>query len=222
MGKCRNCNIEILDNTDHCPLCHSVLEQTEELENMYPNVQSRMHVFNILTRIYLFCALLVEAILVIINYMQPEPEIWWSVITGLVFLYVYVMLRYAILGKSGYKSKVLLLTSIAILSAVAIDLVTGYRGWSLDYVLPVGIVIVDVIIIACMLVNRRNWQSYIMWQILMILCSFLPIFFYYSELEKNEYLVFLPMAFSVTLFLGTMIIGDRRAYMELKRRFHIN
>lgn len=222
MGKCRNCNIEILDHTDRCPLCHSVLEQTEELENMYPNVRSMMRSFNFLTRIYLFCALLLEAVLITVNYMQPEPKLWWSIITGLVLLYVYVLLRYAILGKSGYRSKVLLLTSIAILSAVAIDIVTGYRGWSLDYVLPVGIIAVDVIIIACMLINRRNWQSYIMWQILMVLCSILPIIFYYSELEKNEFLVFLPMAVSGSLFLGTMIIGDRRAYMELKRRFHIN
>lgn len=222
MGKCRNCNIEILDRTDHCPLCHSVLEQTEELENMYPNVRSIMRSFNFLTRIYLFCALLLEAVLITVNYMQPEPKIWWSVITGLALLYVYVLLRYAILGKSGYRSKVLLLTSIAILSAIAIDIVTGYRGWSLDYVLPVGIVAVDVIIIACMIINKRNWQSYIMWQISMILCSILPIIFYYSELEKKEFLAFLPIAVSSALFLGTVIIGDRRAYMELKRRFHIN
>ena len=32
MSKCRNCNVEILDETEFCPLCHSVLEQTEELD----------------------------------------------------------------------------------------------------------------------------------------------------------------------------------------------
>ena len=31
---------------------------------------------------------------------------------------------------------------------------------------------------------------------------------------------FLPLTFSVFLFLGTMIIGGRRAKLELKRRFH--
>ena len=41
MSKCRNCNVEILDESEFCPLCHSVLEQTEELENMYPNLSPK-------------------------------------------------------------------------------------------------------------------------------------------------------------------------------------
>ena len=39
MSKCRQCKIEILDETERCPLCGSVLEQTVEVENMYPNVR---------------------------------------------------------------------------------------------------------------------------------------------------------------------------------------
>ena len=38
MAKCKNCNIEILDETESCPLCQSILEQNDALENMYPDV----------------------------------------------------------------------------------------------------------------------------------------------------------------------------------------
>lgn len=221
MGKCRNCKIEILDRTDRCPLCSSVLEQDEELENMYPNVRSMMQPLHILVRVYLFFALTAEAVLFGINAVQPEPKIWWSAITGLGFFYLYIVFRYAIIGKSGYRSKVLILALIAILSSVAIDLVTGYRGWALDYVLPVGILLVDLIILFCMFINRRNWQSYLMWQLLMMICSLIPILFYYLEFERFEYLVFLPIVTSAAIFSGTMIIGGRRAFQELKRRFHM-
>ena len=30
MSKCRNCNVEISDETERCPLCGSVLEYTGE------------------------------------------------------------------------------------------------------------------------------------------------------------------------------------------------
>ena len=52
MSKCRQCNLEILDETERCPLCDSVLEHTIEVENMYPNVgvQTRKWVF--LSRVY--------------------------------------------------------------------------------------------------------------------------------------------------------------------------
>lgn len=40
MSRCKQCNVEILDETERCPLCHSVLEKTVEVENMYPNVRT--------------------------------------------------------------------------------------------------------------------------------------------------------------------------------------
>lgn len=187
---------------------------------MYPDVRFQMRKLTIFSRIYLFAAIVLEAVLFSINLAQ-DSQIWWSAITGLFLLYLYMVLRYAILGKTGYRSKVLVLSMIAVLSAIAIDLITGFQGWSLDYVLPIGILVVDAIIVGCMFFNRRNWQSYIMWQILMILLSLIPIILYLSGLEHKIYIVLLPMAVSAAIFLGTMIIGDRRARMELKRRFHI-
>lgn len=209
-----------MDETECCPLCKSILEQTEELENMYPDVRIRMRRLKLFSRIYLFCAILAEAALFCVN-LLTESQIWWSAITGLAFLYFYMVLRYAILGKSGYKSKVTVLVILSILIAVVIDFVLGYRGWSVDYVLPVGILVVDAVVLICMIGNRRNWQSYMMWQILMILCSLIPMGLYIKELEQNPYMAFLSLAVSVTIFLGTIIIGDRRARMELVRRFHI-
>ena len=209
-----------MDEAECCPLCKSILEQTEELENMYTDVRIRMRRLKLFSRIYLFCAILAEAALFCVN-LLTESQIWWSAITGLAFLYFYMVLRYAILGKSGYKSKVTVLVILSILIAVVIDFVLGYRGWSVDYVLPVGILVVDAVVLICMIGNRRNWQSYMMWQILMILCSLIPMGLYIKELEQNPYMAFLPLAVSVTIFLGTIIIGDRRARMELVRRFHI-
>ena len=223
MAKCKNCNIEVLDETVSCPLCRSILQQTEDVENMYPDVRLMMRKFTLTARIYLFVALVLEALLFTWNLVTfDESQIWWSAITGLILLYGFVVLRYAIIGKTGYKSKVILLSLIAVLSAIGIDLATGYRGWSVDYVLPGGILFMDVVIIGCMIYNKRNWQCYMMWQILTILFSLIPIVLYIKGWERNEYLAFLPMAASAALFLGTLIIGDRRARTELKRRFHLS
>lgn len=220
MSRCRQCNIEILDETERCPLCNSVLEQTVEVENMYPNVRTMTRKLMLISRIYLFCAILVEALLVYIN-VVTESEMWWSAITGLTFLYGYMLIRYAILGKSGYRNKIVVLTVIAILMVVAIDFVVGYRGWSVNYVLPAGILLIDAGILILMIFNRRNWQSYMMWQIFMILCSLIPLVFLLVGIITEPVPGMIALAASVFLFLGTLIIGDRKARTELKRRFHI-
>lgn len=220
MSKCKQCNIEILDETERCPLCNSVLEQTVEVENMYPNVRMMTRRLNLISRIYLFCAILAEVVLVYVNW-AAESQIWWSAITGLSFFYVYMLLRYAILGKSGYRSKIFVLTLIAVLMIIAIDFVVGYRGWSVNYALPAGILLVNVGIIICIIVNRRNWQSYIMWQIFMILCSLIPLVLWLRGIITHPLVGWIAFADSVLQFLGMLIIGDRRARVELKRRFHI-
>ena len=220
MSKCRNCNVEILDETEFCPLCHSVLEQTEELENMYPDARMKTQKLKFVTRLYLFCALVVEFLLIVIDF-NGENQVHWSVLVGLGLLYVYTVLRYAVLGKSGYRAKTIVLVLLAVLITVVVDFITGYRGWSVDYVASGGILLVDVIIIALMIWNRRNWQSYIMWQITMILFALIPAVLYLIGLERNFIMALLPLIVSVFLFLGTMILGGRRASQELYRRFHI-
>ena len=220
MSRCKQCNVEILDETERCPLCHSVLEKTVEVENMYPNVRTMTRRLALLSRIYLFVAILVEALLIYLNVLS-DSEMFWSAIPGLAMLYGYLVLRYAILGKSGYKGKIIVLTLIAILLVVAIDFVVGYRGWSVNYALPSAILLVDAGILILMCINRRNWQSYMMWQIFMILCSVVPLVLYAVGIVTAPLLALLAFAFSTALFLGTLIIGDRRARTELRRRFHV-
>ena len=220
MSRCKQCNVEILDETERCPLCHSVLERTVEVENMYPNVRTMTRRLALLSRIYLFVAILVEALLIYLNVLS-DSEMFWSAIPGLAMLYGYLVLRYAILGKSGYKGKIIVLTLIAILMVVAIDFVVGYRGWSVNYALPSAILLVDAGILILMCINRRNWQSYMMWQIFMILCSVVPLVLYAVGIVTAPILALLAFAFSAALFLGTLIIGDRRARTELRRRFHV-
>ena len=220
MSRCKQCNVEILDETERCPLCHSVLEKTVEVENMYPNVRTMTRRLALLSRIYLFVAILVEALLIYLNVLS-DSEMFWSAIPRLAMLYGYLVLRYAILGKSGYKGKIIVLTLIAILMVVAIDFVVGYRGWSVNYALPSAILLVDAGILILMCINRRNWQSYMMWQIFMILCSVVPLVLYAVGIVTAPLLALLAFAFSAALFLGTLIIGDRRARTELRRRFHV-
>lgn len=200
MSRCKQCNVEILDETERCPLCHSVLEKTVEVENMYPNVRTMTRRLALLSRIYLFVAILVEALLIYLNVLS-DSEMFWSAIPGLAMLYGYLVLRYAILGKSGYKGKIIVLTLIAILMVVAIDFVVGYRGWSVNYALPSAILLVDAGILILMCINRRNWQSYMMWQIFMILCSVVPLVLYAVGIVTAPLLALLAFAFSTALFL---------------------
>lgn len=221
MGRCRQCNVEILDNTQICPLCKCVVEQEEQMENAYPDIRFRVRKLNLAVRIFLFAAILTEVLLVYLNY-KFFNGIWWSVISGAGFAYLYFIARFAILNdNAGYRSKFLLLTFAGIIYVILIDYVIGYHGWSVNFVLPGGLLFVDVAILFVMFLNRRNWQSYIILEISMIFLSMLPLILIWMNIVTESFISWFAFAVSVLLFLGTLIIGDKRARNELKRRFHV-
>lgn len=221
MSKCRQCNIEILDDTQRCPLCNSVLEATDEMENAYPNIKVKTKRFVMISRLYLFLAVVAELILINICVLTEVQSIVY-IISGMVLVYGYIFFRYSIIGTSGYRAKALVSIILAVLMLVAIDILHGYNGWSVNYVFPSGIILVDAFILVVMAINYKNWQSYMLQQIFMILCSIAALVLCKIGIITSPILSIIAMNISLIIFLGTLILGGRRARVELMRRFHIS
>ena len=79
----------------------------------------------------------------------------------------------------------------------------------------------DLAILILMITNRRNWQSYMMLQIFTMILSGLGLGLLAVDIVVYPYVMLVAAAASLFLFLGTLIIGDKRARNELKRRFHV-
>ena len=221
MNRCQKCHVVILDDTDRCPLCQHVLQTDgDPRENSYPNAIAVTKRFRFLENLFLFLSIMAETILLVINY-NMDPMFPWSLVVGIVLLYLYTVLRMTLVGKSSLLFKILSLILLAVIMLPVIDYLTGYRGWSLDYVLPCGILALDLVLFVLILMNRRGWQSYMMAELMTALLSVVPIILRVIGLIQFPYLVWIAFAASVFLFLGTLILGDRRARTELKRRFHI-
>lgn len=214
------CKIEVLDETERCPLCDTVLEQTTEMENMYPDIRVRSRKLVMISKIYLFLTVVFDIIAANVCVFF-EMQSWIFIIIGLALLFGYIVIKYAILGTSGYMAKTVVLTVIAVIMFVAIDFSAGYRGWSVNYVFPAGILLIDVGIIVLMIINRKNWQSYLMLQIFMVICSEAAIALSALGVITNVIVSVAALDASLLLLIGTVIIGGRRARVELKRRFHI-
>lgn len=187
---------------------------------MYPDARIIFRKFHFLENLVLFLSIVTIAIVIGINFWI-NPDFLWSFVVALALIYVNVILRFAILGKSGYQIKTISLLIVAIVLLLGIDYLTGYHGWALNFVLPSAILLLDLGIVILMIVNRRNWQSYMMIQILSILFSLIPVILFFTGIISFAPLVFIALAASTFLFLGTLILGDQRARNELKRRFYI-
>ena len=220
MSKCRQCNVIIQDETDVCPLCQSVVERDEQQKNHYPDVRygEKRRVF--WGHMVLFGILIVSFVLAGINY-EIYNEILWCPIPIAILAYLYLVFRYGFLAAAGYRAKVTVLTLFGVLLLVLIDLMTGFYGWSVNYAVPGGILLVDIGIIVLMIINMRNWQSYIIIQIAMIFISLCPLVLWKLKIITNPLFSMIAVGVTLLLMIGTFILGDKKAKAEVKRRFHI-
>ena len=69
--------------------------------------------------------------------------------------------------------------------------------------------------------KREDWHRYFLVQIFTMILSGMGLGLLAADLVIYPYVMLVAAAASLFLFLGTLIIGDKRARNELKRRFHV-
>ena len=78
--------------------------------------------------------------------------------------------------KSGYLFKTISTFVFTVILLFGIDLLTGDKGWALTFVFPGAILAMTAATLILMVINRRNWQSYMMLQIfLKFMYSLYPV-----------------------------------------------
>lgn len=222
MSKCKLCKVEILDKTDTCPLCHHVLEKSgKEGRELYPNARVVTKKYKILENVVLFASIVVWCLLFIVDYIT-DPKFLWSFTVGLAIIYINVLLRLTILGRQTYMTKITWSILIGLVFLIEADVLTGYHGWGVNYAFPTAVLLWDLVLVVLMLfINRRNWQSYIIDQIAALVLCAVMMFLIWIDVITFPYYAIAAQLVTLFLFLGTVIIGDRRAREELKRRFHL-
>ena len=216
------CKVEILDKTDTCPLCNHVLEWDGcEKEPIYPNARIARRKYTFLENIFLFASIALWVVLLVIDY-TTDPEFLWSFTAGLVIVYANVLLRLTILGKSSYMAKLIWTIIIGLVFLIEADFLTGYHGWGVNFAMPTAILLWDIALILLMLfINRRSWHSYIIDQLTALVACGVMILLLWMGIITFPYYAMGVVVFTVLMFVGTVIIGDRKAREELKRRFHV-
>lgn len=220
MNRCNYCKLYIKDDTDRCPLCGGVLECDGTGENVYPNVLKKEKAISFVFRLILFIAIVSIIVCISINY-TTGVSVKWSLIVAFAFLYVLLILYMFVRENAGYRVRMYGIVAGGVALLILIDYITGFYRWSLNFIFPIAIILMDVALLVLMIVNKRNWQSYIILLLCMVPISLVPVVFYALSIITIPYFAQLAFALSLFMSLGVIILGGPRAKSELYRRFHI-
>ena len=225
MNKCKRCKIEIMDDSIVCPLCNGVLERTSddtsEKSAMYPDVEPAIRKTRFLIKLAIFSSIVVETGLCIINYLTWNG-LRWSLICGLGLGYICFTLIYTMYYNRGHRRKIMWQAVIMEILLVLADCIAGFQGWSVTFAVPSIVMLIDLAIFVLMLVNLKNFQSYLMMLVYNTIFSVIVlVIVLVTNVISFNLLNIIAAGFSGILLLGTLIFGDKKAINELNRRFRV-
>jgi len=215
---CKNCKVNITGNHEKCPLCQGDIIGEPSQTNTFPIIKEEKHLINLILKITALITITASVICVLINLGFGGS---WSlyVIAGFVTGWIVIWITVKMHGNIT-KNTVWLTVIISILSIIW-DISTGYRGWSIDYVLPIicCFAMIEMFIVAN--IKKLKIEDYIVYLIIDILFGIVPLALLLLNIVKIIYPSLICVAESV-ISLAILIIFEGKALKaEIVRRMHL-
>ena len=229
MRTCKACDVSVRTEVDFCPLCGTMLEGQEAAErndgwqkavNHYPDLTGQMKKYNFFRRILLFITIFGCLFSALVNVLVT-PGIWWSLIVLAVAVYCWALLPAMLRKGANYARQVVFQVVLTCVIVIAADFITGYKGWSVSYVLP-GVLSAGIVATGLMAVfNRTRWSQYVFYQVLVCIFGFSPLVLYLFGIAHSLVMVLVAAGLALASLLLTLLFADRTIKIEFIKRFHV-
>lgn len=231
MKQCRQCGVRVRTGREKCPLCYADLSDMDGQgqPDAYPQpnaAHEHKQGYRVVPRIFLFLSLLAAAVSISVNLLVDRLHTHWSLLVIGGILFVWLLVRYVIMGKVNIARRLM----IQLLGAAGFALllewfITGgiYQGWALTYVIPFMNVAATLAITMILCIRYLRWTAYTLYQFLTALLGLLPLLFWLAGwIMPGQWWPSLASAFySLATLAGMFIFADRKYKNELIRRFHL-
>lgn len=219
---CDHCNVELPGSPERCPLCRNKPGgEPDETYKPYPDLkETRMTLSRTLVIWAAFAGICASAICGGINMALPERGLWsLFVIAGIVSFWI----DFTVLLQKRRHLPRSIIWQVVLISIIALvwDIATGYRGWALDFVLPIVSTTAIFALVLVAKVQKLGIEDYISY--LVIACIFGLVSFVLVLTGAVGIIIPSIISFvSAVVFLAFLLFFEGKALLEeLRRRLHM-
>ena len=201
MSKCLKCDVDVISVNNRCPLCDGELKKWNDSESIYPTRVSVIK-YAFVRKIILLIAILCSVSVCILNYYLT-PKIKWSLFVVLQIILTCKVLSKILSGRNKVMKVIFISNFLVCGLSIFWDFYVGFRGWSLDYVLPSLCITYGIFALALRIVNYfafRENSSYIYFNIALGFVPMILLHFGYIKVDVLAYLA------GIIAFLNLIIL----------------
>ncbi len=220
MIKCDNCGVKLTGERSHCPLCGKKLSDVaEEDYGVYPKVRERMS-YNLIVKITTFVAIVAIVVINIINFsFIPHLRLYVPLSLGVGCAWIIIVV--GVRKLKNIPKNILYEGIISILLCLLWDKVTGWRGWSVDYVIPITIGAMNVFYFVMSFVDRSKNTRYNIYFVMSLFGTLITMILLLTGAADPTPFVTIPVAVGICLLIAQLIFRGKQFVSELHRRFHV-
>ncbi|WP_164217300.1 DUF6320 domain-containing protein [Virgibacillus sp. YIM 98842] len=222
MNHCMNCGVWVEHLT--CPLCHrKVANPTFTTEvKWYPDYHSlkQKKGNSFVSRLVIFVSIVIVSTCLLIN-IFVTPDFLWVFYVAATVLYLLVTSNHTINSSAHTGAKIF--GQVISLSGllIVVDVLSGFRRWSVNFVVPFLIITATLLITIIILKKRMRWQEYVGFIVALIVLGFLPVGLYITGIATILWPCAITTLYALLTLLGMLLFSDKTFKEELVRRFHI-
>ena len=221
MKYCDKCRVQVAGDRRHCPLCQSILAPAngpdEEIFPVIPTIYRRLGLF---FRIMLLCSAVAAIVSVAINLMLPGHG-WWSLFVLGGLLCFWASLWIAVWKRHNIPKSLLYQVVLVSGGGVIWDLCTHWRGWSIDYVIPIACCCAMLAMAIVSGAKKMPIEDYMIYLIVDGIFGIVPIVFFLTGCLHVLYPSIICVAASMITLITLLIFEGQNMINEIKRRLHM-
>lgn len=228
--RCQKCGRTFSGERVYCPLCKKRIidEGTEDSSikedfDVFPVTQKKQADF-IFMKIVTFAALAAVIVAGMVDRMMVLSDRTWQPIFFLVVIGVAGGYALLIVGQRKWKNirkMVMYEVIIGMILCIAYDWYTGWKGWSVQIVLPLTVVGMNLLYFILGFVDRKHQTDYGIYFLLTIMATVLVVILVCVGVMHNTMLVTVTTGIGVLLLIAKIIFQGKTFLSELSRRLHV-
>ena len=228
--RCQKCGLTCSGERVYCPLCKKRIidEGTEDSSikedfDVFPVTQKKQADF-IFMKIVTFAALAAVIVAGMVDRMMVLSDRTWQPIFFLVVIGVAGGYALLIVGQRKWKNirkMVMYEVIIGMILCIAYDWYTGWKGWSVQIVLPLTVVGMNLLYFILGFVDRKHQTDYGIYFLLTIIATVFVVILVCVGVMHNTMLVTVTTGIGVLLLIAKIIFQGKTFLSELSRRLHV-
>lgn len=219
MKHCRKCDVDIHGDKALCPLCDSELSGEPD-EDDFPQVVPQKYKRNFVLKLISFIAIVIIAVSLTVNLIFSNGT-WWSLIVSAAIGCTWISFSSAIIQRKHLFAATTWQLFFISGALVLWDLCIGWKGWSLDYVIPCACIQSMLTMLVISKVTKTPVEEILIYLALDALYGIVPIVFILTGCLST----ILPSAVCVCASLISMaaliIFDGKNILYQLHKKFHL-